>query len=499
MPFARTQRALYCYTTSNTGQAINIAPFIQDLSFTTQAPGGYFDLTVKLWLPPFPARVLPPEFGLFSNVALMDGPDPIWLGRIEEPAIMLDTSSGTYLQLTAMGAANIFKDDPQDSSYVNKTVQQIALDQLSGATLGRGPWLPIDSDYSQIFAANPATQWNYNPQSKTMEDIFNEICALTGDYMWLVWGHPTHRDAAGFPTWQLWMAPRDATTVSYSAGAEDLESFQVKPAAEYSYNAIEFRYKDAVTAMPAALVIQDSRLNANRTQGTAPFPYRRLVKDDSGYLVSGTQALAVANTLLAQYQNGAEKIQIGLVGVRDANTAPMPLFRVRAGTNIQINSLAQLGQTLPFGQVHNTNTFYITQTRYEERQGQAPVLTITCDTFLDRAAWQIARIEVADRAHRRVKHRTHGHHQAVGESEHGTCSALSWGSGAVTTDTFISGTNFKTTMVNTPTGISLTTTTSLNCVTPTPVNIQQTGFMLQVNPTANGKGYWHGTYITQGN
>src|SRR6185437_1382660 len=118
-----------------------------------------------------------------------------------------------------------------------------------------------------------------------------------------------------------------------------------------------------------------------------------LRKDLSAYHLSATQATALANALMAQYQNGGWKITVVLDRVLDANGNEIPLWMVRADANIALPNLAPMGAQLPIAPTPNTNVFYITETEYSEQEGQTPQLTITCDSFYDRGAFQVARLQ----------------------------------------------------------------------------------------------------------
>jgi hypothetical protein len=469
---------------------------IEQLEFTTTAPGGYGGLKCRVRTSD--PSILRGDVQIFNNVALVQGFTPIWLGRWDEPALALDNSDSDLYELAALGAGDCLKDDSQDAAYTASTAYQIIQDQLQGSTLGRAAWLPIDSDLSLVMPDRPSTTYNYAPNAKNIEDVLNEVLAMQGDYTWGVWAHPIHRDAFDLPTWQLQAHIRNTTTVNYQITLADEIEYAIRPTNEYSYNCVTVKYKDPTTTFPASVTVQDSRLNANKSQGKAPFPFRRLIKDYSSYNISATQATVIANALLASYQNGGFKITIKVAAARDSNGNEIPLWQVQADHNVFIPQLTPHGAQLNLVPTPNVNLFYITETNYQEQADQVATLELSADNFFDRAAFQVARLQYQEDQRRKAVTRTHGHHQAVGEPEKGTV-ATSWPGVAVTTDSYEEGVNFKTTMVNVPTSITLTAASSSNAATPTTTNITQTGFSFTVHPAANGAGYWRGSYTTNGN
>lgn len=72
-------------------------------------------------------------------------------------------------------------------------------------------------------------------------------------------------------------------------------------------------------------------------------------------------------------------------------------------------------------------------------------------------------------------------------------------SNAVNTAAQLYGTNFKTTMQNTPSSITLSVAASNNTNAPFASQIHTVGFSLSQTATANGSTFWHGTYTTVGN
>jgi hypothetical protein len=503
MPFPHEELNLTAYSI-NTGGSPDFGeygPQISQLSFSTIAPGGCGDLTVRLNLPN--PRLYRPHLRMFANIALWQGKQPLFVGRWDEPGYVVSANDGEYLQLTAMGAGQTLGDDPEDATYSAKTGKQIITDQLQGATLGRANWLNIDTDLTQVFPDNPATTYNYNPQAHTIEDVLNEITAIQGDYLWYVWPHPLNRDSVKMPTWQVSVLQRNfataSPTVHYTGTVGDYSDVDYRPALEYSFNAVTIKYKDQTTGLPASVTVKDGRLNTNNSQGSAPFPYRVFTKDLASYNLTATQAAAIANAYLNEYKNGGFKITVKLESVTDGSGGVVPLAQVRAGNNILLPEITPAAAQLVYTSTANTNLYFIQQTQYNEQEGQLPTLTVTLNSFSDAAAFQVARLQYGAVVTARSSSRSTGTQQSVGQPEKGVAGPLSWGTAGVSTDTFRTSTNFKSVMVNVPSSITLTTLASSNSSAPTVDTITNHGFTHHVNPSANGAGFYQSTYLTVGN
>jgi len=462
---------------------------IESLHITTNAQGGWADLTTQIKIRD--ARLVPPELRQFSKIIVTDGPFVVFAGRIDEPGVVVQANNGNVVEITAMGAATVTKDDPRDFSYTNQTAQAILADQITQ----RAAYLPFDADTSQILPSAPSATYTRPYNGKTIEEILNDLTTGLGDYAWQMWDHPRNRDAASFPTWQLSWHPRDTTTVHYSVALEEVE-VDVRPSVEYSYNSIQLFYVDSATGLPSSLTVTDSRLNANKSQGTAPFPYRLLRKDVGNLQLSGGEAASIANAYLAQYQNGGFKITFTLAGVRDASGNPIPLWQVRADHNIAVPYLAPLSPTLPLQNVANQTLFYIYATTFSETEGQAPTVTLECNSFTDSAAFLITRLQYAADAESQSAKGT-ATIQLAGAGETGFC-----GGGWVATaagQTYEVGVNFKAILSATPSSITLTGLTTLNVASVAAAQLTQYGFQLQVTSTAAGAVFWRGKYTTIGN
>lgn len=488
----QSQFTIWAYNLANPTAKQDITPYITDITFDTAAQGGYGTLTARMVTKN--ARLLPPELFLFSNVAVMAGPFPCFLGRWDEPGSVIGdgTSDGDTFELTAQGAATCLADDAQDTSYSAQTAAQIVTNQYTVGSPSRSYYLLIDSDTSQIFPNGVVSTYNKAYTGKSFADVLADVIGTEGDYSYQVWGHGRNRDAAGFPTWQLFIHPRDTTTTSFMALHEDITNVDVRPSVEYSYNVVTLNYKDSTTLLPATITVADSRLTANYAQGSAPFPMRRLRKDLTTTQLSSSEASSLANAYLTQYQNGGFKITVDLAFVRDATGTPIPLWRVRGDGNIYLPDLAPITATLPFAVSANVNQFYVQTTNYQEQNGQTPTLEIVCNSFSDEAAFQLAKLQYnSDLATQNLKS------QAIvtqpGQPEKGFCGGSLQASGA--SQSVQVGVNFKTVLSSTPSSVTLTSVSSTNVSGVTYGNLAPTGFTLTITSTAAGFTSWQGSYL----
>jgi hypothetical protein len=484
------QLSLYAYNLSTATQSArsNIGPFLEDLTMTTNAPGGFGRLTGKYYIKN--TRTLPPEFNIMANVALMEGPQGIWLGRWDEPGIALSDNNGDYFDLSAIGAGDCLKDDPNDFSYSAQTAKAMLADQITQ----RSAYLPLSTDTSRILPDNPSGTFTKGTNGMTFEQFLNDVLAGLGDYTWGVWGHVRDVDASGLPKWQLYVHSRDTATTTYQIIESDIQSARLRPAAEYSYNVVTLLYKDSTTFLPSSVTVRDSRLAANLAQNTAPIPARRDRLDYSNLLLSATQANTIANARLAAFKNGGWKIEVVLSNVRNAAGNSIPLWQCQADGNLFSPAIATWAATQPFGPVSLSNQWYITQTSYQESRNGSSTLTVTLSAFEDTAAFQLAKLQYQQQMDDANK-RTTGLIQSAGIPEMGYAAASAPSTATAGTQ-WTASINFKATMVNTPT-ITLSGTAS-NC-SATAVNITQFGFTLRITTTGNGAASWTGTYQTVGN
>lgn len=496
----RNTYALYFYNLSNLQlPAINYAPYVQDMRITTTAPGGFGTLDCTLFARE--SRIVPPELGAFSNVALMAGPQAasdgtgaVFLGRLSEPGIALSQADGTKFELHAEGWSANLTDDPGDYAYSARTVQFIVNDQFSR----RAHYLIIDSDQSAVLPNAPTAIFNHAFNGETMESVFNTVQQELGDYIWTVYDHPTHKDAAGFPKAQLQFHVRDTATITYQAFDGDFADFDIKPATDIAYNVVEADYRDSTQNPPTpfAITVKDSRLNSDGSQGTAPFPWKKLRVDGGDLQITPTQATAAANAILTQYKSIGYRSTIKLSNVRNAQGVSIPLWQVRSDTNIFLPQLSPIGVTLPTGVAVNQNLFYIYDTSYDEPSSGTPILTLTCGDMRKGNPYQF---EVLKRLGDHLgKKKRHAIIQAIGESEYGYCG-IGAPSNALGGTVYEQGVNFKTQMASTPSSITLTAVASSNVASIATTNITQQGFQLQLTTNVNGTAFWRGHYRTNGN
>src|SRR5260221_1282777 len=337
-----------------TGTVIDYSDLVEALSFTTTGPGGYGDLSCKLRVPNGRLLAQRPELALMARVAVMDGPIPAYLGRWSEPAVVLPDNDGDLVELTAQGCGDALKDDSTEASYSAQTALQILIDQLTSTALGRdktlsgkGNW--FDADTSGILPDNPAAVFSEAYNGKSCHDVLNDLLAVLGDYTWAAWGHSgynlanvNHADALGFPTWQLNAHVRDTSTVAYIAYNVDEISHNIRPSTEDTYNAFTVLYRDSATGLSASVTVTDSRLNVNKSQGTAPFPWRRLRKDHTGLQLTSAEATNIANQLAMDYKNGGAKIEVGVGTMHHPHGAFLPPLRAPPRRHIFLPELAAI-------------------------------------------------------------------------------------------------------------------------------------------------------------
>jgi hypothetical protein len=452
------------------GAVTNYGDQIEQLRFTTLAAGGFGNLSGRLKVRD--ASLVPAELRAFSRVLATDGSAVAFAGRWDAPAITLgDPSEGDVFDLQAMGGAHSLDDDPDDYSYSGQTALQIISNQISA----RSAYIAIDTDTSAILPTNPADTYNEAFAGKSFAEVLNTVLGKAASiFDWQVWDHPTHRDANGFPTWQLNVGLRDTTTVDYTAQIEDLSVGSGSTDIEHTYNAVELIYRDATTLVPTKLLVKDSRLNANKSQGNAPYPFRKFRIDKSNLTLSSAQASSLANLQLTQFQNGWGRHAFRVTSVRDANGNLIPLWQVRAGNNVFAPAYALAGNTLPTTPVPGVNLFFIVETEYDE-SSDPPTLTISTDNYVDSVQFQLTRLEALETADARSQSVTTPPIQAAGAS-----FKMRWGwqGDAVTNGhTFGPQLAFPTIQSNAPSTIAFTQVFAPTNVTggPSTNNVDQYG------------------------
>lgn len=486
--------SVYFYRLATGNNALTVTDYtiyVTQLKWDTNIPGGFGQLTCNILVPN--AALIPTELQAFSRVAVVSGMETRYLGRLEEPHLVSSSQDGDVIEVTAQGAGIELRDDPVDSNYSAKTAQNIISTELGNRT-----WMVMDQDTSQILPDNPAATFTVGFSGQNMEDMLNEkTFKALGQYDWAIWEHALNKDGAGFRTPQIYWTLRDTATISYTAFEDDINLVDVRPTAENSFNAVTLNYKDATSSNPASVTVQDARLGAGQTQGTAPFPWRRIRQDLTSTLLSSGQATTGANALLNLYKNGGYKLEIHLNQVRNANGQPIPLSQVRAGKNIFLpttSTVTAFTAALPTTAAYQVNMFTIYQTSFDE---DAQELTLYAQSYKDDAELITQRLSYIAQ-YNAADAKSQGVVQSPGVAESGNCG-VSAPSGALLGDVFETGVNFKTTMTNVPTSISLTSQVSTNVNAIAAVQIKTTGFTLQLKTNAAGAAVWRGTYKTNGN
>ncbi|HET8905960.1 MAG TPA: hypothetical protein VFN11_03245 [Ktedonobacterales bacterium] len=507
MPMQRSNLAIYLYSSTTVGAVFSqeIGSWIRRLQFSTVSPGGYGTLSADL--PIALADVLVAQIGLFSSVVVVDGVQPVWIGELTDPEQINDEGQDEYIRLTALGIGNCLRDDPLSTGYAAQTAKAIVSNQLT--VNNRANALPISQDTALLFPDNPVTTFTTSYSNATFEEVVNDVTVLqagaTGTvYSWGVWAHATAKDAMGFPLGQLVVHQRDTNTTHYQAGVSSREvtRFRILPTADRAYNVIKIAYYDPANGGYGVKTATDSRLGGSGTQGTAPFRRRTFFRDLSGStLVTAAVAQTIANTYLAQFQNGQNKATIDVRAIRDGNGNRIPLHWVQADHNIFLAELADRGQqlssTVPTA---GTNQFYIVQTHYTEDSDAGILLSLDGDNYVDRANYLIARLQNDAEKKARTGGNTTGAIQALGAPIKGKY-AIYWDTSA--------GANqignhcaFPAVCQQTPTSISFTVSGANNATAPAASNISSWGFDVTVtcNHTAGANnGFSQGFYTTVGN
>jgi hypothetical protein len=444
---------------------------VESLEFTTVAPGGFGDLAAAVALPE--ARIPRPELALFSRVVLRDGPFTCFAGEWADPALTLEPDG---LALSALGGGVALRDDPDDSTYTNQTAQQIVAAEFNK----RSSFLALDSDVSQVFPANPATQPSPVYDGRNLEEILHDLCFSLGDYTWCVWDHPVHRDPAGFPTWQAYAHPRDTAAVGYVALGEDVLDWRVTPSQQRAYNVVQVLYVDATNG-PASITVKDGRLGVGDGQNLAPFRRRKLRRNLGASPLTAAQATTIAQAWLGAYQNVTHKMEVTLRAV--------PELAVRGG--------ATYGQqALPASATAGLNLFWITETRYRETAHGDVTLSLQCDHYADHQGKLLGQLAIAREAALRSRG-AYRHVASPGAVETGACGlSMSNQTAGATVGVVV---NFKQVLAQAPTSVTLTATSSSNVTSVGFANLSVYGFTLNVVVNAAGNVSWLGTYQTVGN
>ena len=285
----------------------------------------------------------------------------------------------------------------------------------------RAAYLALDADQSLVLPSAPATTFSPVYDGFNLEEILHDLAFSLGDYAWTVYDHPVNRDAAGYPTAQLAVHPRDTATTTYLALGEDIVSWRVTPSTQRAYNVVQVAYMDPSLG-PATVTVKDARLNGDGCQGSAPFRWRKLRRSLGRVPLTAAQATTIATAWLTAYQNLTNKVEVTLRGIRDANGLPIPLSHARADGNLFIPELAVRGATLSSGPVAGINQFYVVETLYREEPDGAISLRLMLDNYADQAGATLAQLKLSYDAALRAR----GVYRVVGSPGSNVTGALRW-------------------------------------------------------------------------
>lgn len=160
----RSGLSIYCYTAptnqnySNT--VMEIGSLITDLSFASAAPGGF--TTFSATLPLRDGRIPLPPFALFSMIAVMNGPDPVWLGEMTDPEMGMDATNGEYMRLGGLGLGNVLRDNLETVTWNSAHPFDIVADLLLSLQYAWPdcPIPTISTDNRYIFPDRPTTMFS---------------------------------------------------------------------------------------------------------------------------------------------------------------------------------------------------------------------------------------------------------------------------------------------------------------------------------------------------
>lgn len=471
----------------------------QSLEFTTVAPGGFGTLSATFALSA--KHLSRPELQLFARLALRSRGNTIFLGELTEITV-IGQGQDQAVQITALGVGNCLRDDPANFSYSAKTAKQIIDDQFTtGAGVRNAYNMPVSFDQSQVFPDNPGATYTLSYAWRTIEEILNDVCTLAGGYVWCVWEHPTTTDALGFSVGRLEAHIRDTSTTHYQATIQtgEVSQYSVTQSSERAYNRIEVGYNEPSSGPPLYVSATDSRLAGSGAINIAPFRRRKWVRDFAGNsAATSTNAQIVANTVLAQYKNGGNKVDLSVTSLRDANGANVPLCEVRADKNIYVPDLAGRGISAPTGPQATVNQFYIVSTTYRESQ-DGMSLELACDNYANRVDVIVARLQLEAERRARTGDKKTEMVQALG------AAVKQWANGSFIASAgsqafALQGTTFRPILLQAPTSISWAAATyQVNCTGPAANNLTQYGFNGFVTSSAAGALSYGGSYTTVGN
>lgn len=507
--FAKKRLALYCTpaptSTTVRGAMREYGDVCDQFSFTTLAPGGFGTMSFRIRVAE--PRLPRPELALFARVFLISARTVCFVGEITDPKIGMD-SQGDYINVSALGIGAALRDDPEVTSYTAQTPLQIIANQLTLRTTSTNKSLlnVLSTDTSAIFPDAPAATFSPSYDQRNFEEVLNDVTLLAGDYQWGVWADPSWQqqgganvDANGFPLGRIEVHPRNTTSTDYTASlmARDIVAYEGGPSADRAYNSVEVGFLSSTGGYDKK-TYTDSRLASDKTQGTADFRYRRLVRDQTGIsTVNGTQAQAIANTQGALMQSPTNKWTFTLKAAHDGAGNPIALHELRADKNLFITDFAPRGASLALTPTAGVNQFYIVQTTYRE-DGSGIQVEAQCDNYADVSETRIARLQLQADIKARSGKQVGGSMVAVGSPISGVCSVgqsnalaglQTWGSVAFAPQQLFQA----------PTSISFNTIASANATGVAATDLRAWGFSFAAQAVANGTMSARFTFTTSGN
>ncbi len=305
---------------------------ISNLVFETQVNGGFYQCSFSLGLTPGKAW----EWYVsrhFARVAVYEGVTLIWEGRVEDV-----TLRAGGVDVTALGYWSSLDDDAYFGTLTGSTSDQITSIVQSAAP-------DINTDYSMI------QQTGYTPSpaptfaSKKAMDMALELASYGG-------GTGTPWYLAVWDERRICFCPRAAGSVSWRMRLEYCSDVR-GPGLMRSVRNLANRYYS-----PSGTIL------AQDTDSQARYHLRSVVKD-----VSGAQASAA----LTLQKDIPQSAAIVISNIDDANGAPSPLYRVRAGQVMRIDTLAPPGVQLSSTELDALTTFYIKRTRYDSDRNELSI------------------------------------------------------------------------------------------------------------------------------
>lgn len=297
---------------------------ISNLVFETQVNGGFYQCSFTLGL----AHGKAWEWYVsrhFARITVHEGVTLIWEGRVEDV-----TLRAGGVDVTALGYWASLDDDAYFGTPSGSTSDQLT-------TVLQNVTSDISTDYSML------QQTGYTPSpaptfaSRKAMDMALELASY-GDGS----GTPWH--LAVWDGRRICFCPRSASAVSWRMRLEYCANVR-GPGLMRSVRNLANRYYS-----PSGTIL------AQDMNSQARYHLRSVVKN-----VSGAQASA-AVTLQKDIPQSAAVV---ISNIDDANGSPSPLYRVRAGQVIRIDTLAPPGVQLSSTELDALTTFYIRRTRYD--------------------------------------------------------------------------------------------------------------------------------------